>query len=73
MKKVTLNLDPQQTKQAEEQLQTADSTVKGRLPESYQWLLVPTQATPQSATEWQSYRLSGQESLAVRASNKLKE
>jgi predicted AAA+ superfamily ATPase len=70
--KVTLNLDPQQAKQAEDQTRAADGTVKGRLPEAYQWLLVPTQTSPQSAIEWQAYRLTGQESLAVRASNRLR-
>ncbi|MGH7817644.1 MAG: AAA+ family ATPase, partial [Candidatus Binatia bacterium] len=34
--------------------------------------LVPTQPTPQSAVEWQSFRLTGQDALAVRASKKLK-
>ena len=43
-----------------------------RLPEAYQWLLVPQQPTPQAPIEWQSFRLSGQERLAVRASRKLK-
>jgi hypothetical protein len=33
---------------------------------------VPGQQTPQSAVEWQSFRLSGQDSLAVRASKKLR-
>jgi predicted AAA+ superfamily ATPase len=70
--KLTLNLDPQQAKQAEEQMQSANGTVKGRLPEAYQWLLVPAQASPQSATEWHSYRLNGQDGLAVRASNRLR-
>ena len=41
--KVTLNLDPQQVKQAETQKTAADSTVTARLPETYQWLLVPVQ------------------------------
>ncbi|MHB1344134.1 MAG: Swt1 family HEPN domain-containing protein [Thermoleophilia bacterium] len=70
--KVVLNLDPQQVKQAETQLAAAQGTVSARLPETYQWLLVPTQATPQSAVEWQATRLSGQEALAVRASKKLR-
>jgi predicted AAA+ superfamily ATPase len=70
--KVTLNLDPQQAKQAEDQMHSADATVKGRFPEAYQWLLVPTQTSPQSAVEWQAYRLNGQDSLAARASNKLR-
>src|SRR6266496_1457739 len=70
--KDTLNLDPHQLKQAETQKQAADGAVAARLPEAYQWLLVPTQATPQSAVEWQAIRLSGQDALAVRASKKLK-
>jgi hypothetical protein len=46
--------------------------VAGRLPEAYQWLFVPTQASSQNAVEWQAIRLSGQDALAVRASKKLK-
>ncbi len=67
-----LNLDPQQVKQAESQRDAANSVITARLPETYQWLLVPVQATPQSAVEWQALRLSGQDALAVRASKKLK-
>lgn len=46
--------------------------MNARLPEAFQWLLVPHQPTPQSPIEWQSFRLSGQEPLAVRASRKLR-
>ncbi len=70
--KETLNLDPQQVKQAETQKTAADGAVTARLPETYQWLLVPVQTTPQAAIEWQAMRLSGQDALAVRASKKLK-
>lgn len=71
--KVKLNLDPQQVKQAEAQKTASDSIVTARLPETYQWLLVPSQAkTPQAAIEWQAVRLSGQDQLAVRASKKLR-
>ena len=70
--KVTQNLDPQQVKQADMQLKAADGAVTARLPETYQWLLVPMQATPQAATTWQAMRLSGQDALAVRASKKLR-
>ena len=70
--KDALNLDPQQVKQAETQKKTADSTVVARLPETYQWLLVPVQTTPQAVIEWQTLRLSGQDPLAVRASKKLR-
>ncbi len=66
-----LNLDPQQVKQAETQKTSADSTVKARLPETYQWLLVPFQKDPQAAVECQAMRLSGQSPLAVRASKKI--
>jgi predicted AAA+ superfamily ATPase len=67
-----LNLDPQQVTQAETQMRSADGAVVARVPESYQWLLVPTQSTPQSPVKWQAFRLSGQEALAVRASKKLR-
>jgi len=70
--KEILNLDPQQVKQAETQKTAADGAVTARLPETYQWLLVPVQTTPQAAIEWQALRLSGQDALAVRASKKLK-
>jgi predicted AAA+ superfamily ATPase len=70
--KETLNLDPQQVKQAETQKTTADSVVTARLPETYQWLLAPVQANPQAPTTWQALRLTGQEALAVRASKKLR-
>ena len=67
-----LDLTPHQVRQAETQKASANSAVRARLPEAYQWLLVPQQPTPQAPIEWQSFRLSGQESLAVRASRKLK-
>ncbi|MEY4908445.1 MAG: hypothetical protein RL260_2163 [Pseudomonadota bacterium] len=71
--KVELNLTPNQVSQAETQLKTADTTVQARLPETYQWLLVPSQATPQTAAiTWETLRLTGQEALAVRAGKKLR-
>ena len=54
-----LNLDPHQTRQAEVQRQAADDTVTARLPEAYQWLLTPEQATPTSSLEWKAIRLAG--------------
>jgi hypothetical protein len=67
-----LNLDPQQVRQAETKLASADGAVTARLPEAYQWLLVPVQTSPQAPVEWQASRLTGQDSLAVRASKKLR-
>ena len=49
--KKALNLDPHQEQQAETQKQAADSAVTARLPETYQWLLVPEQANPQAPRE----------------------
>lgn len=66
-----LNLDPHQVKQAETQHRAMDGAVVSRLPETYQWLLVPTQSNPQSPLTLQATRLGGQEALAVRASKKL--
>ena len=67
-----LNLDPHQTKQAEMQLKAAEDTVVARLPETYQWVLAPEQATPQAALEWKSIRLAGAGALAERAAKRLR-
>jgi predicted AAA+ superfamily ATPase len=70
--KDTLNLDPHQVKQAEMQRGTADTVVTARIPEAYQWLLIPVQDKPQSSVEWQAFRLTGTDSLAARASKKVR-
>ena len=67
-----LDLSPHQVKQAETQKEAVSSAVTARLPETYQWLLVPVQTRPEVSMEWQAVRLSGQHSLAARASKKLK-
>jgi hypothetical protein len=72
VEKETLDLSPHQVRQAQAQKDSADGAVTARIPEAYQWLLVPTQSTPQDSVTWQSFRLSGQEPLAVRASKKLR-
>ncbi len=59
-------------RQAETQARAADGAVEARLPEAYQWLRVPEQATPQAKATWQAMRLTGGEPLAVRASKKLR-
>jgi hypothetical protein len=66
-----LNLDNFQTKQAETKCRNADDTVKARIPEAYQWLLVPSQPDPKAPPEWIEIRQQGHESLANRASKKL--
>ncbi|MDP2181894.1 MAG: Swt1 family HEPN domain-containing protein [Actinomycetota bacterium] len=72
LEKETLNLDPHQVRQAETQKQAADGAVTARLPETYQWLLVPEQANPQAPITWQATRLSGGDGLAARASKRLR-
>ena len=67
-----LDLSPHQVRQAEIQKEAASSAVTARLPEAYQWLLVPGQTRPDSPVEWLAMRLSGQDSPAARASKKLK-
>lgn len=70
--KEMLDLSPHQVKQAETQRTTADSVVTARLPETYQWVLVPKQSRPQVPMEWLALKLAGQDALAVRASKKLR-
>ena len=67
-----LNLTDHQKRQAVTQKESADSVVKARLPEAYQWLLVPVQNSATDAVKWEASRLNGQDPLAVRASKKLK-
>jgi len=67
-----LNLDPFQSKQADTKCKNADDTVNVRIPEAYQWLLVPNQPDPKGSLEWTEIRLQGSDSLALRASKKLK-
>jgi predicted AAA+ superfamily ATPase len=70
--RVTLNLDQFQTRQAETKQKNADETVDARIPETFQWLIVPGQSDPKGEIEWTEIRLQGQDRLAVRASKKLK-
>jgi hypothetical protein len=69
--KESLDLSPFQVRSAETQLKAADSAVAARIPETYQWLLVPTQSSASAPVEWQALRLSGSENLAIRASKKI--
>ena len=67
-----LGLTTHQKRQLEQQMASADSAVTARLPETYQWLLVPVQDNPQASITWEALRLSGADALAVRASKKLR-
>ena len=67
-----LDLTLHQIRQAETQKDEASSAVQERIPETYQWLLVPEQASPQASLVWSAIKLSGSGPLAARASRKLK-
>ena len=69
--KIDLNLDPHQVRQAENQRDAANGAVEAQLPETYCWVMVPTQASPSAELSWQASRLSGSDHLAVRAGRKL--
>jgi hypothetical protein len=71
-----LNVDMAQADLAQKKWDSAIETVRGRILECYQWLLVPGQVKPIPGQkfpdiEWQEVRLQGQEPLAVRASKRL--
>jgi predicted AAA+ superfamily ATPase len=68
----SLELAPSQVTQATNQKEAAEGMVTARIPEAYQWLLVPIQATPQAEIQWQATRLTGADGLAPRASKKLR-
>lgn len=70
--KEQLNLDPFQAKQAETKRRNADDTAKARIPETWQWLLAPGQPELRGAPAWEDLRLQGTDSLALRASKKLR-
>jgi predicted AAA+ superfamily ATPase len=67
-----LGLDGFQVRQVTNQKATWNTAIKGRLGETFCWLLFPTQPTPQATVEWQAVKLSGPDPLAMRASKKLR-
>lgn len=68
----SLGLDPFNESLAEKKTADFDGAVEARLPETYQWLLVPSQSDPQKPeVEWQAIRLSGSGALASRAFTRL--
>ena len=67
----TLTLDSFQERQLSTKLGEADGTVAARIPETYTWLLVPTQPQPDGAVEWQALRVTGGDGIVKRAERKL--
>jgi hypothetical protein len=67
-----LNLDSFQRSQAKTQRDAADQSARVRIPETYQWLLVPEQADPLAKVGLRPVKVSGGDALAVRAGAKLR-
>ncbi|GIW20843.1 MAG: hypothetical protein KatS3mg065_1139 [Chloroflexota bacterium] len=68
----SLNLDAMQSEAAERQRQQADNTVTVRIPETYVWALVPSQAEAVGGpVEWSATRVSGEGTLAARTARRL--
>jgi predicted AAA+ superfamily ATPase len=67
-----LNLDAFQRNQAKSQRDGADETSRARIPETYQWLLVPEQTDPLAKVAVRPVKVSGSDPLAVRAGAKLR-
>jgi uncharacterized protein len=67
----TLTIDSFQERQVRTKVGEAKETVAVRLPEAYQWLLVPEQPDLNGAVSWRSTRLSGTNGLVPRAGRKL--
>jgi predicted AAA+ superfamily ATPase len=66
-----LNLDAFQKKQAETRRDDLEKTVSSRIQEAWSWLLVPAQPDPKGGKiDWSQSRLTGSDSLAIRASKK---
>ncbi|PDW04129.1 Swt1 family HEPN domain-containing protein [Candidatus Viridilinea mediisalina] len=74
----TLNLDAFQRRQSETRCKQADETIKGRIPETYIWLLVPIQGKgsdqkpdPFAPIEWDEMRLQGSDPIILRTSKRM--
>ena len=67
-----LDLPPHQVRQAENRKQESESAVRGRIGETYQWLLAPAQSSPTDTLKWERIRLTAQGALAERASKRMR-
>lgn len=66
-----LNLAPYNEAQIETKLESSNRDVQLRLGETYNWLLVPEQPDPQGVVKIDTIRVTGDGTLAERASRKL--
>ncbi len=66
-----LNLNPSEVKQAETKLREADETIRQRIGESFQHVLVPRQQPGNAEIVWQTTRATGNGDLADKTARKL--
>lgn len=66
-----LNLGAAELRQVESRTRDLAETVRHRLIEAWQWVLVPTQPDPRGDIEWQQIKVSGDNQMAQRISDKL--
>ena len=71
-KKDDLDLNQSQIRTVAKKCEEWDGVVEQRIQETYCWLVAPGQSSPQGEVEWQVRRLSGQDSLAQRASARMR-
>ncbi len=69
--KEMLGLTPHAARQAEGQRTAASEAANQRIPETYQWLLVPGQDKGAPEVVWQETKVGGQGTLAERTSRKM--
>ena len=69
----SLNLDEFQKSQAQSKQNEANSTVDLRITATWIWALAPAQSHPAGEITWEAVKVSGTESLAVRAAHKLQQ
>jgi hypothetical protein len=68
----SLRLDSVQLAQIDTRRDEWHGTVQQRIGETYQWLLVPSAEPKSSEVVWETFRVSGSDPLAVRASRRLR-
>ena len=71
-KQENLNLDTFQRNQAKTKAADAEKTLVSRVPEAYQWLLIPSQPDPRGPIIWEEVRLTAKEGLVVRTAKRLR-
>jgi predicted AAA+ superfamily ATPase len=67
----SLNLDTQQRRHAESQVNHFDEAVRQRISETFVWLLIPRQELRSTELTWEQTRVAGSDPIPVRVSKRL--